>query len=653
MKDMSMTFDEIRCRAMSMWEALEHSNKPRILIGAATCGRAAGALAVLEAINSKLAEYNIEADITQVGCIGLCYAEPIVNIVKPGCPHVYYGNLTPELASQLVEDYIINDNPRPDLALGTVGNDDVKDVPKFFELPMFKSQVRVALRNCGLIDPENINHYIANNGYAGLVRALEMTPKEVIDEIKNSGLRGRGGAGFPTGLKWEFCRKALGTVKYVICNADEGDPGAFMDRSLLESDPHTVLEGMLIGAYAIGAIEGYVYIRAEYPLAIKRLNVALKQMEDYGLVGDNILDTNFSFHIKIKQGAGAFVCGEETAMMASIEGKRGMPRSRPPFPAQAGLWGKPTNINNVETWGNVSAILQRSGDWYAEYGCETSKGTKTFALAGKVERTGLIEVPMGLSLREIIYDIGGGIPDNKRFKAIQTGGPSGGCLPASHLNLPVDYESLAQAGSIMGSGGMVVMDEDTCMVDVARYFLSFTQYESCGKCVLCRLGTKQMLDILENICNGKGKFEDIDLLLELSNGIKAGSLCGLGQTAPNPVLTTIRYFRDEYEAHIGEQRCPALACTELVSHYILPDKCQGCGICLRDCPTEAISGGKRMVHVIDQSKCTNCGTCLEVCPPKFGAVVKVSGERITVPSEPIPVTASKPNTKTSNESSNR
>ncbi len=648
-----MTFDEIRCWAMSEWEALEHSNKPRILVGAATCGRAAGALAVLEAINSKLAEYNIEANITQVGCIGLCYAEPIVNIVKPGRPHVYYGNLTPELASQLVEDYIINDNPHPDLALGTVGNDDVKNIPKFFELPMLKSQVRVALRNCGLIDPENINHYIANNGYAGLVRALEMTPEEVIDEIKNSGLRGRGGAGFPTGLKWEFCRKSQGTVKYVICNADEGDPGAFMDRSLLESDPHTVLEGMIIGAYAIGAIEGYVYIRAEYPLAIKRLNVALKQMEDCGLVGDNILDTNFSFHIKIKQGAGAFVCGEETAMMASIEGKRGMPRSRPPFPAQAGLWGKPTNINNVETWGNVSAILQRSGDWYARYGSETSKGTKTFALAGKVERTGLIEVPMGLSLREIIYDIGGGIPNGKDFKAVQTGGPSGGCLPASHLNLPVDYESLAQAGSIMGSGGMVVMDEDTCMVDVARYFLSFTQSESCGKCVPCRLGTKQMLNTLENICNGMGKLEDIDLLLELSKGIKDGSLCGLGQTAPNPVLTTIRYFRDEYEAHIGEQRCPALACTELVSHYILPDKCQGCGICLRDCPTEAISGGKRMVHVIDQSKCTNCGTCLEVCPPKFGAVVKVSGERITVPSEPIPVTASKPKTKTSNESSNR
>ncbi len=641
-----MTFDEIRSQAISEWEALEHSDKPRILVGAATCGRAAGAGAVLEAINSALAQHNLEAVITQVGCIGLCYAEPIVNIIKPGRPHIYYGNLTPELASQLVEDYIINDNPRPDLALGTVGDGDIKDIPKFFELPMLKPQVRIALRNCGLIDPENINHYIANGGYSGLVKALSMTPEEVIEEIKKSGLRGRGGAGFPTGVKWGFCRKSPGTVKYVICNADEGDPGAFMDRSLLEGDPHSVLEGMLIGAYAIGATEGYIYIRAEYPLAIQRLKVALQQIKKYGLLGDNILGSNFSFDMKIKEGAGAFVCGEETAMMASIEGKRGMPRSRPPFPAQAGLWGKPTNINNVETWGNVSAILQHSGDWYASYGTETSKGTKTFALAGKINRTGLIEVPMGISLREIIYGIGGGIPDDKRFKAIQTGGPSGGCLPADLLDLPVDYESLTEAGAIMGSGGMIVMDEDTCMVDVACYFLSFTQAESCGKCVMCRLGTKQMLDTLEDISRGKGKPESIDLLRELSQAIKAGSLCALGGTAPNPVLTTIRYFRDEYEAHTKEKRCPALVCTELIAYYILPDKCTGCGICLRQCPSEAISGGKRMVHVIDQNKCIKCGTCLDVCPDKFSAVVKVSGEQVEVPSEPIPVTASKRNTET-------
>jgi NADH-quinone oxidoreductase subunit F len=560
-----MTFDEIRTRAVSEWEALEQSDKPRIFIGMATCGRAAGAGAVLEAIKSTLARHNLEAVITQVGCIGLCYCEPIVDIAKPGRLHIYYANLTPELIAQVIKDYLINDNPRPDLALGTVGDGDVKDIPKFWELPMLKPQVRVALRNCGLIDPENINHYIANGGYSGLVKTLGMAPEAVIEEIKKSGLRGRGGAGFPTGLKWEFCRKSPGAVKYVICNADEGDPGAFMDRSLLEGDPHAVLEGILIGAYAIGATAGYIYARAEYPLAIEHLNIALKQMEDYGLVGENILGSDFSFHIKIKEGAGAFVCGEETALMASIEGKRGMPRSRPPFPAQSGLWGKPTNINNVETWGNVSAILQKGADWYASYGSDGSKGTKTFALAGKINRTGLIEVPMGIQLQEIIYEIGGGIPGGKYFKAVQTGGPSGGCLPASHLNRPVDYESLAEAGSIMGSGGMVVMDEDTCMVDVARYFLSFTQSESCGKCVPCRLGTKQMLGILERICNGEGKLEDIDLLLELSESIKVGSLCGLGQTAPNPVLTTLRYFRDEYEEHIKKHHCRAAVCPAIVS----------------------------------------------------------------------------------------
>jgi len=637
-----MTFEEMRSQALAEWQALENGNNTRILVGAATCGRAAGATAVLKAFSTALEQHGLQATITQVGCIGLCYVEPIVDIIKPGHPHIYYGNLTPELASQLVQDYLIKDEPHPELALGTVGNGSVQNIPRFFELPMLKPQVRIALHNCGLIDPENINHYMANDGYNGLVKALGMAPEEVIEEIKKSGLRGRGGAGFPTGLKWEFCRKSPGELKYIICNADEGDPGAFMDRSLLEGDPHSVLEGMLIGAYAIGAVEGYIYIRAEYPLAIQRLNVALKQMKDHGLLGDNILGSGFSFHIKLKQGAGAFVCGEETALMASIEGKRGMPRSRPPFPAQAGLWGKPTNINNVETWGNVSAILQKDGKWYSSYGSEKSKGTKTFALAGKVNRTGLIEVPMGISLQEIIHDVGGGILNDRHFKAVQTGGPSGGCLPVEMLKLPVEYESLADAGSIMGSGGMVVMDEDNCMVDVARYFLTFTQSESCGKCVPCRLGTKQMLDMLENICNGRGKPEDIDLLIELGEQIKAGSLCGLGQTAPNPVLTTIRYFRDEYEAHINEKRCPSLVCTELVSFYILPDKCQGCGICLRQCPSEAIAGGKRLVHVIDQSKCSKCGTCLDVCPARFDAVVKVSGEEIAVPGEPVPVTAGKP-----------
>ena len=636
-----MTFDEIQSQALSEWEALQHSEKLRILVGTATCGRAAGAMDILEAIHRELSRRGIDAIVTQVGCIGLCYAEPLVDIIKPGHPRICYSGVTPEIVSQLIEDCIINDNPRPDLALGTIGEDGIDGIPRLFELPMLRPQVRVALRNCGHIDPEDIKQYIACDGYGGLAKALEMSPEQVIEEVKKSGLRGRGGAGFPTGQKWEFCRRAPGKEKYLICNADEGDPGAFMDRSLLEGDPHAVLEGMLIGAYAIGTSHGYIYCRAEYPLAIERLQIALKQMEEYGLLGDNILDSGFGFQIEIKEGAGAFVCGEETALMMSIEGKRGMPRSRPPFPAISGLWGKPTNINNVETWGNVSAILQRGGEWYSSFGTETSKGTKTFALAGKVVRTGLIEVPMGISLGDVIYEIGGGIVNGKPFKSVLTGGPSGGCLPASLLDLPVDYESLTQAGSIMGSGGMVVTDEDTCMVDLAKYFLSFTQNESCGKCVPCRVGTRQMLNILERITQGEGKPGDIERLERLAQVVKSGSLCGLGQTAPNPVLTTIRYFRDEYETHINEKRCPALACTELISYYILPDKCQGCGICLRECPTEAISGGKRMVHIIDQSKCIKCGTCLDVCPDRFSAVVKVSGEELAVPSEPIPVTAPK------------
>jgi NADH-quinone oxidoreductase subunit F len=632
-----VTFDEIRSEAVSEWEALEQGDKPRIYIGTATCGRASGALTALEAIESELARHNLEAVIVHVGCIGLCYAEPLVDIAKPGRPRICYANVTPEMIPQLIEDYLVNDNPRPDLALGTIGDGSIDGIPSLFDLPMLKPQVRIVLRNCGLIDPENIKHYIARGGYSGLVRALGMKPEGVIEEIKQSGLRGRGGAGFPTGRKWEFCRNAPGEVKCLICNADEGDPGAFMNRSLLEGDPHAVLEGMLIGAYAIGATDGYIYIRAEYPLAIERLITALRQVEEYGLVGDNILGSDFSFHIKIKEGAGAFVCGEETALMASIEGKRGMPRPRPPFPAISGLWGKPTNINNVGTWGHVSAILQHDAQWYASYGSEKSKGTKVFALAGKVSRTGLIEVPMGITLDEIIYGVGGGIPDGKRLKAIQTGGPSGGFLPASLLDLPVDYEELTKAGSIMGSGGMVVMDEDNCIVETAKFFLSFTQAESCGKCVPCRLGTKQMLDILEDITEGKGKPEDIDLLENLANDIKAGSLCALGGTAPNPVLTSIRYFRDEYEEHVANKRCPALFCPSLITYYIDPEKCQGCLICARNCSVDAIAGGKRMVHVIDQDKCIKCGVCLDVCPPKFDAVIKVSGEEFSVPSEPVPV----------------
>jgi NADH-quinone oxidoreductase subunit F len=632
-----MSFADIQKRAITEWETLQNSQTPRILVGAATCGRAAGAGAVLAAIDRELKQRNIDAIVIQVGCIGLCYAEPLVDIVKPGRPRICYGNITPEIMAQLIEDYLVKDNPRPDLALGTIGDGVVDGIPNLFELPVFKSQLRIILRHCGFIDPTNLNHYIACGGYGGLVKALGMKPEVIIEEIKRSGLRGRGGAGFPTGQKWDFCRKSPGEEKYIICNADEGDPGAFMNRSLLEGDPHSVLEGMLIGAHTIGAKEGYIYCRAEYPLALERLRIALKQLEEYQLIGDNILDSDFSFHIKIKEGAGAFVCGEETALMASIEGKRGMPRSRPPFPAVSGLWGKPTNINNVETWASVAAIMQQGANWYASYGTEGSKGTKTFSLVGKVERTGLIEVPFGITMRQVIYEIGGGILKGKRFKGVQTGGPSGGCLPPDFLDTPVDYDSLTSAGSIMGSGGMIVMDEDTCMVDIARFFLSFVQLESCGKCIPCRWGTKQMLDILEDIANGRGKPGDIELLQELAESVKDGSLCGLGQTAPNPVLTSIRYFRDEYKAHIEEKRCPALVCNALISYYIDPEKCQGCMICLRSCPAEAIKGGKRVVHVIDQDKCTKCGTCLSLCPPRFGAVVKTSGERPAIPEEPVPI----------------
>jgi NADH-quinone oxidoreductase subunit F len=558
-----MDYATMRAKADKQFELLKNLPQPVIQIGMGTCGKAAGAEKVLAAVEKSLKRMHLLGRILHVGCIGMCYLEPIMAVRKPGRPFICYGSLTPEKAEEILESYLLNDNPKTRRAICTLGEESMAGIPRFSDLPMIKSQVRIALRNCGLIDPENIDHYIARGGYGGLNKALRMEPDAVIQEIKDSGLRGRGGAGFPTGVKWGFARMAPGKPKYFICNADEGDPGAFMDRSLLEGDPHSVLEGMLIGAYAIGATAGYVYVRAEYPLAIQHLKTAMRQMQEYGLLGSNILESGFHFQIKIKEGAGAFVCGEETAMMASIEGNRGMPRARPPFPAQSGLRGMPTNINNVETLSNISAILARGAKWYAGYGTEKSKGTKNFSLAGNVNRTGLIEVPMGIKLGEIIFDIGGGVPKGKKLKAVQTGGPSGGCIPVSLLNLPVEYESLAEAGSIMGSGGMVVMDEDTCMVDMARYFLRFTQSESCGKCLPCRLGTRQMLDILEDICQGRGKPEDLKLLRNLSDSIRKGSLCGLGQTAPNPVLTTMRYFGAEYDAHIQDQQCPAVVCSDL------------------------------------------------------------------------------------------
>ncbi|MFO7151766.1 MAG: NADH-quinone oxidoreductase subunit NuoF [Bacillota bacterium] len=588
------------------------SNEIKIIVGMGTCGIAAGANDVMKAIIDELQRRNINATVMQTGCIGMCAQEPIVEIIRPGEKRVTYGRISPADAKRLIEEHVLQGRIVEDLVVATF-EEGHPDETNFYK------QQRLVLRNCGHIDPEKIEDYIARDGYMALARVLEqMTPEEVIEEIKASGLRGRGGAGFLTGLKWSFAAKAPGDKKYVICNADEGDPGAFMDRSIMEGDPHSVLEGMLIGAYAIGADEGYIYVRAEYPLAIKRLRTALAQAEEMGLIGRNILGTDFSFTLHIIEGAGAFVCGEETALIASIEGKRGMPRPRPPFPATSGLWGKPTNINNVETWANVPIIIRNGAEWYASIGTETSKGTKVFALTGKVKNTGLVEVPMGITLREIIFDIGGGILKDKKFKAVQIGGPSGGCLPEEKLDLPVDYESLTRAGAIMGSGGLVVMDQNTCMVDVAKFFLNFTRAESCGKCTPCREGIQRMREILQNICKGKGTLEDLDRLETLANTIKDTALCGLGQTAPNPVLTTLRYFREEYEAHIRDKRCPAGICQDLLTYFIQPELCRGCTACVRVCPVGAISGEVRKPHVIDPEKCIKCGSCKETC--RFSAI---------------------------------
>ena len=613
-----MDYASMKSKADKQWLALENITQPLIQIGMGTCGKAAGAVDVLAAAKGSLKKMGSLGRILQVGCIGLCYLEPLMAVRKPGGPFIYYGNVTPEKTEEILFSTLRENDPKPQWAAFTMGSGSLDGVPQFSDLPMIKPQVRIALRHCGLIDPENIDHYIAHGGYGGLQRALSLKPEEVIQEIRDAGLRGRGGAGFPTGRKWAIARQAIGRTKYIICNADEGDPGAFMDRSLLEGDPHAVLEGILIGAYAIGAQEGYIYIRAEYPLAIGHIETAVGQMASYGLLGGNILGSRFGFEIQIKQGAGAFVCGEETAMIASIQGGRGMPSTRPPFPAQAGLWGKPTCINNVETFSNVSAILGRNASWYKEYGTEGSRGTKTFSLAGAVNRTGLIEVPMGTKLGEIIDEIGGGGVNGKPVKAVQTGGPSGGCIPIDLRDLPVDYESLAKTGSIMGSGGMVVMDEETCMVDMVRYFLTFTQSESCGKCMPCRLGTKQMLDILEDICAGRGKVGDLDLLQTLAEAVQRGSLCGLGQTAPNPVQTALRYFRSEYEIHVHDKKCPAGVCKPLFHYEIDSEKCNGCGVCSRKCPVQAVKGEKKQTHVIDQDICIKCGDCYHAC--KFKAI---------------------------------
>jgi len=582
---------------------LERDKSWLIKIGLAACGIAAGGRKVYDALNTQLQDKGVNVSLKRTGCMGMCYNEVLVEVSSPQNGRTFYGRVTPEKVERIINEHLIGGKP---VTEWIIPDEEINS--------LLAKQRRIVLRNCGVIDPESIDDYLVTDGYKAIDKVLRsMSPQEVINEVTTSGLRGRGGAGFPTGIKWGFARKSPGRQKYIICNADEGDPGAFMDRSVLESDPHSVIEGMLIAGYAVGASEGYIYVRAEYPFAVQRLEVALAQAKEAGFIGNSILGYDFDFNIKIRQGAGAFVCGEETALIMSLEGRRGMPRFRPPFPAQSGLWGKPTTINNVETLANIPWIILHGAETYNKYGTEKSKGTKVFALAGKIARGGLIEVPMGITIKEIVFDIGGGTSTGLEFKAIQIGGPSGGVIPATLADTPIDYESVTNTGAIMGSGGLIVMDASSCMIDIAKFFLNFTQAESCGKCTFCRIGTLRMLEVLQRITEGNGKEGDIELLEELALNVKRASLCGLGQTAPNPVLTTIRYFRDEYEAHIHEKKCPAKKCHALITYEIIPEKCPGCGLCTKYCPTGAISGEKKKPYVIDNEKCIRCGLCMKVC----------------------------------------
>jgi NADH:ubiquinone oxidoreductase subunit F (NADH-binding)/(2Fe-2S) ferredoxin/Pyruvate/2-oxoacid:ferredoxin oxidoreductase delta subunit len=584
------------------------------------------AFEVKDALEAEIKKQNLENEVVVVltGCNGFCSQGPVLLVQPDG---IFYTMLQVKDIPFLVEEHFLKGRPVKKHMYTPPAEE--TPIPVMSDIGFFGKQRLIALRNRGMIDPENIDEYIARGGYTGLAKTVgEMQSEQVIEEIKKSGLRGRGGAGFPTGLKWELARKAKGGPKHIVCNGDEGDPGAFMDRSIVESDPHSVLEGMTIGAYAIGASIGHVYIRHEYPLALERLHLAIKQAREYGLLGEDILGSGFSFDIVVQRGAGAFVCGEETSLIASLEGNPPEPRVRPPYPVESGVNGEPTNINNVETWANVPEIINRGGEWYSSIGTEKSKGTKVFSLVGKANNTGLVEVPMGTTLREIVYDIGGGIEGNKKFKAVQTGGPSGGCIPEQFLDLPIDFEKLAEVGSIMGSGGLIVMDEETCMVDVARYFVDFLQDESCGKCTACREGVEIMNKILHGICEGKGKESDIELLEELGEAIKDSSLCQLGATAPNPVLSTLKYFREEYEAHILRKECPGLVCKALISFEIIAEKCPGCMLCKKACPADAILGEKKQPHEIVQAKCTKCGICLQTC--KLDAIVKKTGEAVPV-----------------------
>jgi len=593
--------------------------RSHVLVCGGTGCHSSGSSDIIKEFNNELEKNGLqnEVKVVQTGCFGLCAMGPVVIVYPEGA---FYSRVKVEDVAEIVSEHLLKGRIVQRLLYhDSIAEDNT--IKSLNEVDFYKKQRRLALRNCGIINPENIDEYIAFDGYKALAKVVtEMTPEQVIDVLKASGLRGRGGAGFPTGLKWQFTYEAKSDKKYVCCNADEGDPGAFMDRSILEGDPHSVLEAMAIAGYTVGADQGYIYVRAEYPIAVKRLSIAIAQAREYGLLGKNIFGTDFSFDIELRLGAGAFVCGEETALMASIEGYRGEPRPRPPFPAVKGLFGKPTLLNNVETYANIPLIILNGPEWFASIGTEKSKGTKVFALGGKINNTGLVEIPMGTTLREIVYEIGGGIPGGKKFKAAQTGGPSGGCIPAEHLDTPIDYDSLTQIGSMMGSGGLIVMDEDNCMVDIARFFLEFTVDESCGKCPPCRIGTKRMLEILDRIIAGKGQEGDIEKLELLAKNIKAAALCGLGQTAPNPVLSTIRYFRDEYEAHIRDKKCPAGVCQALLQYIILEEMCKGCGLCARQCPVDAISGEKKKPYHIDQEKCIKCGACMEKCP--FHAIEK-------------------------------
>ncbi len=608
------TFEALRLAAKAKWDELVHGEMPVIYLGAASCGRAAGALEVLQAIQETLDRLNVRARVVQVGCIGPCYLEPLMDIALPGQPRVSYANVNTEKAAKIIEANLLSGDILPRSAKGHFGDAAFtvrSGIPRFFDLPMLKPQMRVILRNCGLIDPEDIDHYLAQDGYLGFIQALSRPPQWTIDEMKESGLRGRGGAGFPTYKKWQLCHDMPGETKYVICNADEGDPGAFMNRALIESDPHAVLEGLLIGGYASGAQHGIIYVRAEYPLAVERLKNALEQLRACGLLGENIQDSGFSFDITIHEGAGAFVCGEETALIASLEGQRGMPRPRPPYPVDKGLHGCPTLINNTETFGTVPHILRNGGKWFQQIGARGNAGTKTFSLVGKVRYTGLIEVPLGMTLRQIVYEIGGGT--KKPFKAVQTGGPLGGCLSEEQLDTPIDYETMRSVGSSMGSGGLIVMDESTCMVDMARYFTTFAQNESCGKCTPCRIGNRILLDTLEKITAGDGQPEDLEILRRVSTTMSQASLCGLGQAASNPVSSSMHYFLSEYETHITEKYCQAGVCDHLFDYVIDPDRCSGCGLCIEVCPSGAIQGNKREPYHLDATICNKCHACVKKC----------------------------------------